>query len=68
MAPPITSARSVAAETTSACAQYARRTGTEVCSRTTSGRDRPVTRPSFADRYWTSAAIRFAPTSTHTSR
>ena len=38
------------------------------CSRQSSGRLRPVTMPTFAERYWISIAIRFAATITHSSR
>ena len=39
-----------------------------VLSRTASGSERPVTRPSFADRYCTRPAMTFARTITHTRR
>ena len=68
MAPPITSARSVAAATISACTQYARRRPRGIRCPSSSGSERPVTSPSFAERYCTSMAIRFAATSTQTSR
>jgi hypothetical protein len=37
------------------------------CARHCSGSDLPVTAPSFADRYWTSIAIRLAASTTHRS-
>jgi hypothetical protein len=68
IAPPITSARSVAAATSSACAQYSNRPARGMRSPSSSGRLFPVTNPSFADRYCTTTANTFAATSTHTSR
>ncbi len=38
------------------------------CARHSSGRLIPVAMPTFADRYWTSIAMRFATTMTQTSR
>ena len=38
------------------------------CSRHSSGRLRSVAIPSLADRYWISIAIRFASSTTHSSR
>ena len=68
-APPITSAISVAIATSSACTQYARRDHRlRMRLPSTSGRLRPVTIPSFAERYWMSQAMRFPSTTTHTSR
>ena len=68
-APPITSARSVAIATSSACSQYARRAhGLRMRPPSTSGRLRPVTMPSFAERYWMSQAMTLPSTTTHTSR
>ena len=67
-APPITSARSVAAATISACAQKAMRPAVGSLPPSREGRDSPVTSPSLADRYWTTMAARFEATSTHTSR
>ena len=68
-APPMTSARSVAMATSSACSQYARRPQ-RLWMRppSTSGRLRPVTMPSFAERYWMSQAMTLPSTTTHTSR
>ncbi|MDQ1200063.1 hypothetical protein QE449_000681 [Rhodococcus sp. SORGH_AS303] len=68
MAPPITSARSVAIATASACTQNARRGQGRMRSPSISGSDRPETRPSLAERYWISTAIALAATSTHTRR
>ena len=68
IAPPITSARSVAATTISAWAQNASRAGRGSRSPINAGRLRPATRPSLADRYCTSTAIRLASTRTQTSR
>ena len=68
MAPPTTSARSVAAATTSACTQKARRQNGLSRSPRISGRLLPVTIPSLADWYWTSTAMTLAATRTHTSR
>ena len=67
IAPPITSATSVAIATISACIQKASRAGRLSFAPIASGSERPVTRPSFADRYWTSPAITFARTITHSS-
>ena len=68
MAPPTTSAMSVAAATTSACIQNASRGVRRIRCPSTPGSESPVTRPSFADWYWTRTAIAFAATSTHSSR
>ncbi len=68
IAPPTTSARSVAIATNSACSQYAMRVGVRVWSATASGSVRPVTSPSLADRYCTRPAITLASTITQTSR
>jgi hypothetical protein len=68
IAPPITSARSVAMATISACDQYASLDLRLSRSPSRLGRDLPETSPSFEDRYWTSTAMRFAATRTHTSR
>ena len=67
-APPITSARSVAMATSSACAHMTRFSGRGRCSRHSSGRLRPVARPSLAVSVCTSMAARFAATTTQTSR
>ena len=68
-APPITSAMSVAIATSSACTQYARRAhGLRMRSPSVSGRLRPVTMPSLADRYWMSQAITLPSTTTQTRR
>ena len=68
-APPITSAMSVAIATSSACSQYARRAhGLRMRRPSVSGRLRPVTIPSFADRYWMSHAMMLPSTTTQTSR
>ncbi len=64
----MTSATSVAAAMSSACTQNARRRVVGSRWPSSSGRLRPVTSPSFADWYCTSTAMRFAATSTHTSR
>ena len=68
MAPPITSARSVAIATNSACSQYVNRFGRRILAPTASGSDIPLTKPSFADRYCTRQAIALATTMTQTSR
>lgn len=68
MAPPTTSAMSVAAATSSACAQNASRGPRRRRSPRTSGSDRPVTSPSLADWYCTSTAMALAATSTQSSR
>ena len=68
IAPPITSARSVAMATSSACTHMSRDTGRGKVSRHISGRSRPVAMPSFAVRVWISIAMRFAATITHSSR
>ena len=67
-APPITSARSVAAATISAWIQKAMRAGLDMRSPSRAGRDLPVTRPSLAERYWMTIAKMFEATRTHTSR
>ena len=54
--------------TNSACSQYAMRVVVRVWSATASGSERPVTRPSLADRYCTSPAMTLATTMTQTSR
>ena len=67
-APPITSARSVAMATNSACTHMhpVHRSGQAFPAQL--GRLRPVARPSFAVSVCTSIAIRFATTTTQTSR
>ena len=67
IAPPTTSARSVAIAMASACSQNARRGPRCSCSPTCVASDLPVTMPSLADRYCTSTAMTFAITTTHTS-
>ena len=67
IAAPTNSARSVAIAIASACSHSPNVTGFLKCSRHSSGRLRPVAMPVLADRYWTSIAIRFAATITHTS-
>src|SRR3954451_4600661 len=67
IAPPSTSARSVAMVTTSAWAQSRTRGTRPYRSRHISGSERPVTVPSFAERYCTSMAARPAATTTQTS-
>ena len=64
----MTSARSVAAATSSACTQKARRGPVDSRWPSSSGRLDPVTMPSFADWYCTKTAIALAATSTQTSR
>ncbi len=69
IAPPTTSATSVAIATSSACTQNAVRAGRfRMLRPSSSGRLAPVITPSFAERYWTSHAMTFATTTTHTSR
>ncbi len=68
IAPPITSARSVAMAITSACMKNMYRPASPKRSPRISGRLRPVTMPSLADWYWMSTLMQFASTSTHTSR
>jgi len=68
MAPPMTSARSVAAAMSSAWAHMPRRARRERRSPMISGRERWVTRPSLAEWYWMNMAMRLATTSTHTRR
>ena len=67
IAAPTNSARSVAIAIASACSQRPNVTGRLKCSRHSSGRFLPVAMPVLADRYWTSIAIRFAATMTHSS-
>ena len=69
MAPPSTSARSVAMATSSACTHSPRVTGgCGKWSRHSSGRLFPVAMPALAERYWMSIAIRLLTTSTQISR
>jgi hypothetical protein len=68
IAAPTNSARSVAIAMTSACTHRPQVTGRGKPARHSSGRLRPVTTPTLADRYWISIAIRFAPMITHTNR
>src|SRR5699024_11401586 len=68
LAPPLPSAGSVAMATISACDHYASLDLRLSRSPSRLGRDLPETSPSFEDRYWTSTAMRFAATRTHTSR
>ena len=68
MAPPTTSARSVAIATASACSQYANRDLRPSRWPTSSGSENPVATPSLADRNWTTPAAAIAITSTQTSR
>lgn len=68
MAPPITSATSVAMATISACAQKVSRSGRLIRLPIAAGSDRPVTSPSFADRYCTRPAATLAATMTHSSK
>ena len=67
-AAPTTSAMSVAIATTSACTQRPIEARREKFSRQSSGRFFPVAIPSFADWVWISIAIRFAATTTQSSR
>ena len=53
---------------TSACSHRPHVTGRGKCSRHSSGRLRSVAMPILADRYWISIAIRFAASTTHSSR
>ena len=53
---------------TSACTHIPHANGLGKRSRMTSGRLWSVTMPSFAERYWMSIAIRFAASTTHSSR
>ena len=62
------SATSQAIATSSAWSQRPRLVVREKLSRQASGRFLPVTIPSLAERYWISMAMRFAATSTQTSR
>ena len=66
-AAPTNSARSVAIAISSACTHSPRETGRGRYSRHSSGRSFPVATPVFADRYWTSIAMRLATTMTQTS-
>ena len=68
MAPPITSAKSVAMAMTSACMKNMNRPASLIRSPSNSGRDLLVTIPSLADWYWMSTLMALASTSTHTSR
>ena len=68
IAPPITSARSVAMAITSACMKNMKRPASPSRSPKISGKLLPVTMPSFADWYWMSTLMQLANTSTHTSR
>ena len=68
MAPPSTSARSVAMATNSACSHSPRVTGCGKWSRHSSARLFPVAMPALAERYWISMAIRLLTTSTQISR
>ncbi len=64
----MTSARSVAIATNSACTQSPMLTRRGKVSRQTSGRLRPVARPSLADSDWISIAVMLAATITQSSR
>jgi hypothetical protein len=66
-AAPRNSAMSVDIAITSACTHIPQVTARGNRSRTTSGRFRPVTIPSLADRNWISIAIRFASSTTQSS-
>ena len=68
MAAPRNSARSVATAETSAASHSPIVIGRGKCARQFSGSVRPVTMPSFADRYWIRIAIAFDHSSTHSSR
>ena len=68
MAPPITSAKSVAMAMTSACIKNMNRPPSPMRSPRISGRLLPVTMPSLADWYWISTLMQLAITSTQTSR
>jgi len=68
IAPPITSARSVAMATSSAWRKKAILLAGLIRGRRAWGRERPVTMPSLALWYWMSTAMALARTSTHTSR
>ncbi|GAA3528814.1 hypothetical protein GCM10022222_09830 [Amycolatopsis ultiminotia] len=68
IAPPTISAAPVATATISACAQNNSRGIRLIRLPRNSGSDRPVTIPSFAERYCTSTALAFATTSTRASR
>ena len=67
-AAPTTSARSVAIATTSAWSQRPIEARRGKFSRQSSGRFLPVAMPSLADWVWISIAIRFAASTTHSSR
>ena len=54
--------------TNSACTQSPRLTGRGKVSRQTSGRLRPVARPSFADSDWINIAVMLAARITHSRR
>ena len=64
-AAPKNSAKSVAIALISAATQSNSTVGREKCVRQFAGRLCPVAMPSFADRYCTKIAIRFAHSSTH---
>ena len=66
MAPPITSARSVATATSSAWAKKASRLRRPSRLRSSCGSERPVTMPSLALWYWMRTAMTLASTRTHT--
>jgi hypothetical protein len=68
IAAPTNSARSVAMAMTSACSQRPKEVRRPRCSRASSGRLRPVAVPHFAERFWMSIAMRFAPRITQSSR
>ena len=68
IAPPISSARSVAMAMTSAWAKNRNRPASPIRSPSSCGSDLPVTMPSLADWYWMRTDIMFASASTHTSR
>ena len=67
-AAPTNSATSVAIAITSACTHIPHDSERGYCARNSAGRLCSVTIPSFADRYCTSIAIRFATSTTHSSR
>ena len=62
------SAMSVDMEISSACTHIPIDSRRGKCSRKFSGRLRSVTMPSFAERYWITIAIRFAASTTQSSR
>ena len=68
IAAPMNSARSVAIAITSACSQSPTVVRREKRSRQTSGRFRPVAMPSLALIDWITIAIRFAASTTQSSR